>query len=447
MNNPPQFPDSFIKHLQTIPGVEPHELFEALHSVPPTSIRLNPNKPTQKYVHEKPVTWSQHGYYLADRPVFTLDPLHHAGAYYVQEAGSMFVGTIIKELLKTTKIKTVLDLCAAPGGKTTDMASVLDKDTFILANEPIKNRTSILYENVVKWGNDNVYISQNDPKNFNTIKGFFDLVLADVPCSGSGMFRKDPQSIEHWSLDSVVHCSLRQQRIIDDVWPALKAGGYMIYATCSYSMEEDEQIVENICKNLGAEIVNIPLPDSNIYNSGNGYRFYPNKLDSEGFFIAVLKKTEELVGDSKVPYYNAKAGLPMITKGDRAALDNYIILPKENLFNMKHDLYYIKHPAELQFLSPHLNIYKRGVKLGKIIRKELIADHEFCMLHSHNIQFNKIEIDKETALEFLRKNPVHTDGAIGWAMLCYEGLPLGLIKNMENRSNNYYPTEWRIRNL
>ncbi|MDZ4757346.1 MAG: RNA methyltransferase [Bacteroidota bacterium] len=441
-------PPAFIEHLRHQPGADIDSLTEAIADIPPVSIRLNPNKPSSSYIENREqIPWASQGFYLPERPSFTLDPVYHAGAYYVQEAGSMFVGTIIQELLKTNKIKNALDLCAAPGGKTTDLASVLDKDTFILANETNKTRVSILYENIVKWGNDNIYISQNDPKSFSNIKGFFDLVVADVPCSGSGMFRKDPQSIEHWSVDSVVHCSLRQQRIVEDVWPSIKAGGFMIYSTCSYSVEENEEIVEYICNTLGAEVVNIPLPYSHIYQTKYGYRFYPNKLDSEGFFISVLQKTEELVGDSKVPYYNTKLGLPMITKHDRAVLDKYIVLDKENLFDMKRDIYYKKHPAELQFVGNYLNIYKRGVKLGKVIRNELIADHELCMMHSHNIQFNKIDIDKETALNFLRKSPVMLDDAMGWAMLCYENLPLGLIKNLENRSNNYYPTEWRIRNL
>jgi len=231
-------PESFLNSLQGLPGFD-KESFIRVHEQGEqvTSLRLNPAKPIDNSAHTflnntSSIPWCNNGYYLSERPSFVMDPLWHAGAYYVQEASSMFVQYILNELVPDTKGKIALDLCAAPGGKSTLMASHF-KQGLVVANETIKSRNAILVENITKWGTDQVVVTQNDPSHFKSLPQFFDLILIDAPCSGSGLFRKDPAAIEEWSMDSVQHCSTRQTRILEESLDALKEGGYLIYSTCS----------------------------------------------------------------------------------------------------------------------------------------------------------------------------------------------------------------------
>jgi 16S rRNA C967 or C1407 C5-methylase (RsmB/RsmF family) len=223
-------PESFIQSLEGLPGFE-KEAFIATHqnAEQVTSLRLNAFKTFDlnhhPFLHNtSQIPWCTNGFYLEERPLFVKDPLWHAGAYYVQEASSMFLHFILSQLYPNPSDLIVLDLCAAPGGKSTLLANYFDKG-LVVANETIKNRNHILVENITKWGQDNVVVTQNDPAHFESLPSFFDLVLIDAPCSGSGLFRKDPKAIEEWSLDHVQHCSTRQTRIIDDSWEAIKEGG------------------------------------------------------------------------------------------------------------------------------------------------------------------------------------------------------------------------------
>ena len=241
-------PEPFIQSLQKLKGFD-EDAFQAVHQSGGqiTSVRLNPDKilniPSSILkLQLARVLWSSNGFYLKERPSFTLDPLFHAGAYYVQEASSMFLEEVLKQSVDLSKPLRVLDLCAAPGGKSTLIQSVISKDSLLVSNEVIKTRVNILSENITKWGGANVIVTNNDPSDFKRLPGYFDVIVVDAPCSGSGLFRKDPNAINEWSENNVALCAQRQQRILADILPSLKEGGVLIYSTCSYSQVEDEDI-------------------------------------------------------------------------------------------------------------------------------------------------------------------------------------------------------------
>ena len=286
-----QFPAGFIQHISNCKGFD-EVAFTQAHQLPtPVSIRYNPQKPVEKMAGN-PVPWCAEALYLPERPLFVFDPLFHAGAYYVQEASSMFTGYLFRQFTDDKKPLHILDVCAAPGGKSTLIAGLMSPQSLLVSNEVIKSRVTILKENIVKWGNPNVVVSNNDPRDFSGMNGFFDVIIVDAPCSGSGLFRKEPEAKKEWSIENVNHCSLRQQRILEDIIPALKPGGLLLYATCSYAYEEDEKIVEILLQNDFEPLpkISVPAEFGGIVFSKSGYRFYPDKITGEGFFIAALRK-------------------------------------------------------------------------------------------------------------------------------------------------------------
>ena len=292
-----QLPSDFIAQMIVLLGEDDFKKFqEAIEGERITSIRTNEHKVTNEVNDATIVPWCSNGFYLENRPVFTMDPLFHAGCYYAQEASSMFVEQAIRQHWNEMDEEEplFLDLCAAPGGKSTLLASLLNGKGWLVCNEVMKSRMGILDENITKWGASNVTVTNNDPKDFGQLNGLFDLILIDAPCSGEGMFRKDDKAIEDWSLDNVQLCCERQRRIVADVFPALKEGGLLLYSTCTYNAEEDEKNVQWIAENLGAEILEIKTEEEwNVTTQGAGYHFYPHKTKGEGFFLSILKKTSD----------------------------------------------------------------------------------------------------------------------------------------------------------
>ncbi|MDR1682650.1 MAG: rRNA cytosine-C5-methyltransferase [Candidatus Symbiothrix sp.] len=278
-----ELPKDFVSRTKPLLNDEWEVFEQALQTESPVSIRLNPAKifPNEKLeilnLAYEPVSWASHAFYLEERPVFTLDPLFHAGCYYVQEASSMYLEQIVNQYIKTP-VKC-LDLCAAPGGKSTHLLSILPEGSHLTANEVIRSRVSILSENIVKWGYPNVRVTNNDPKDFGRLSESFDVLLIDAPCSGEGMFRKDAKAGREWSINNVQLCAERQKRILADCWNSLKSNGLLIYSTCTYNREENEENIEWICRRLGAEIVEAPK------------RFWPHRTKGEGFCISILRKT------------------------------------------------------------------------------------------------------------------------------------------------------------
>jgi NOL1/NOP2/sun family putative RNA methylase len=460
-------PPALILSLRNIKGFD-KEAFENVHqSVEQiTSIRLNTGKlpGASKAVLTSdgfgnavasPVPWSANGYYLSARPSFTADPLFHGGAYYVQEASSMFLEEVLKQSTDLTQSIKVLDLCAAPGGKSTLIQSLLSEKSLLVSNEVIKTRIAVLTENIAKWGASNVIITHNDPKDFQRLPRYFDVVVVDAPCSGSGLFRKDPKAINEWSEQQVELCSQRQQRILADILPALKEGGILIYSTCSFSKEEDEEISDWLIKNYELSTVSYQLKSEwNIIETASpetnacGYRFYPYKLKGEGFFIAGFKKKKS--DDSNGPWVNAKQRSERLTTKEIEAVTPWLKSPADFFFIKQQQeviaipIYLERNLADIQSA---LYIKKAGVKLGIIIRNELIPAHELALSTIFNPGIPAIGVDKETALQYLRRQEIKLDFSIkAWALLTYRQLPLGWIKALPTRINNYYPKEWRILN-
>ena len=284
------FPAEFINDLRDSLGVERADrLLAALSAEPEVSVRVNPFKLSLNALREHfgalagdPVLWAaDEAFYLTERPSFTLDPLFHAGAYYVQEASSMYVGKLFEraKAILGKEAMRVLDLCAAPGGKTTQLLSHLDDSSLLVANEVVPSRATILAENVARWGRSNVAVTQSDPAAFGALRGFFDIAVVDAPCSGEGMFRKDERAVAEWSPANVGLCAARQRRILADFWPSLRPGGFLIYSTCTFNRQEDEDNVDWICRELGAERLDMR-------------HFYPGEDRGEGFFAALLRKEE-----------------------------------------------------------------------------------------------------------------------------------------------------------
>lgn len=402
---------------------------------------------------DKPVPWSTQGYYLDERPSFITDPLFHAGAYYVQDASSMFLEQALRQTSPISQPLTILDLCAAPGGKSTLTESLLAPGSLLVSNEIIRSRVGVLAENLSKWGALNVAVTGNAPADFGRLPGFFDVVVADVPCSGSGLFRKDPKSIDEWSAEQVSFCSRRQQKIIADVWPSLKSGGLLIYSTCSFSAEENEQVADQIAARFRAKSLpiqcesdwNIVETESEVHGM-KGYRFFPDKLSGEGFYLAVLQKTDdEFVQPANVKPHRwsppAKNLLPLV--------DAYVNNERGKVSLLMHTDEVLAFPEtnleQLGLLKPALYIKKAGVHVGTLKHGELIPHADLPLSGLCQPGLSSATLNKEQALQFLRKNPFEiAEAPPGWCMVQYAGLGLGWIKVLKGRINNHYPAPWRI---
>ncbi len=448
-------PESFLNSLKGLPGFD-KESFVRVHDLGEqvTSLRMNPMKfvdsTTHKFLNQtSSIPWCKNGYYLPARPFFVTDPLWHAGAYYVQEASSMFVQYILEQIVPETQGKIALDLCAAPGGKSTLLASHF-KDGLVVANETIKSRNAILVENITKWGNDQVVVTQNDPSHFKSLPQFFDVMLIDAPCSGSGLFRKEPDAINEWSEESVQHCSTRQARILEESMDALKVGGYLIYSTCSYSFEEDEEMMDRIAAMPGMQNINLHPPvewniitcESPVHHA-QGFRFYPDKIQGEGFFVTVFQKQSTLVGG----YYTNDFKWNPITKQEHALLSTHLNLSNQFIY-ISHQKTIIAMPAffeaPIKALLKNLYVKKLGLDIGEIKGKDLIPAHALAMSSWEQLPYGRIEVDEATALQYLRRADLILTGVNGWQAVSYQQIILGWAKLLPNRTNNYYPTEWRI---
>ena len=398
-----QLPEDFKRETRLVMGDERFNRFMgAFDEEPPVSIRLNPRRhiPHSSFhiphstfhIPQERIPWCEEGYYLAGRPQFTFDPLFHAGCYYVQEAASMFVTHIIRSVDAPTP-KRALDLCAAPGGKSTALLSVLPDDCTLVSNEPISNRAQILLENITKWGYPNSMVTNNYPRDFRKAKLTFDLILCDVPCSGEGMFRKDPATIGEWSQQNVEKCWRLQREIVADAWECLAPRGLLIYSTCTFNLKENEENVRWILDNFDAEALDIPIdPSWNITGSllegftAPVYRFIPGITRSEGLFICAIRK-----------------------RGTR----NEDTLTKEKLEKTRC----------LKVLDPS------------------------NLLPPSSILLPRINIDYPEALKYLRGEALilPADTPRGIVNITYKGIVLGPAKNIGNRANNLYPKAWRIK--
>ena len=467
-----EFPQSFISQIERLLGeADAKKFFLALNEEQPTSIRLNPLRKASDTCltavdAASSVPWASHAFYLSHRPAFTFDPLFHAGCYYVQEASSMFVEQAVRQYLPEDSA-VVLDLCAAPGGKSTLLRSLLPDECLLVANEVIRNRSQILAENLTKWGHPNVAVTNNDPSDFTQLSDCFDMILADVPCSGEGMFRKDAEAVSEWSLENVDICYQRQRRIVADVWPALKPGGVFIYSTCTYNTLENEENVRWICKELGAEVLPLQMKEE-WQVSGNHlageefpvYRFLPHRTCGEGFFMAVLRKDGDATDGFDVPQpksskqkkgQGGKMGQTTLAKDQTAMLKQWILCPEDCqlvLEEQKVSALPLRHASLLTYLRSTLRVLLAGVSVAELKGKDWLPTHALAMsILLDKTFFPKEEISYEQAIAYLRKEVIvlSADAPRGIVLLTYQGHPIGFVKNVGNRANNLYPQEWRIR--
>ena len=402
-------PVDFEKYTRQLMGEQLYtELLKGLSEDVPVSIRVNPFKCPEHFsipLKDECVPWCQYGYYLKHRPNFTFDPLFHAGLYYVQEASSMFHEHVIQQLIHEigNDDLRVLDLCAAPGGKSIAIRSILPDNCLLYSNEPIRARAQVLMENMLKWGHPNVVVTNNYARDYQRANMRFDIIVADVPCSGEGMFRKDANAIGEWSLQNVEKCWRLQREIITDIWPCLKSGGYLVYSTCTFNAHENEENVNWIAEQLGADFVNVHTKDEwnitgSLIDQHPMYRFIPGKTRGEGLFVAVLKKHED-----DAPNVHAREAML------RIMTDEQLVPP-----NKKKDI-----PNHSKALSIRLQ------------RNE----------------YPNVDIDYQQAISYLRKEAIvlPSETPRGIVLLTYQHAPIGFAKNIGNRANNLYPMEWRIK--
>ena len=453
-------PQSFVERTRQLLGDEQYPLFEqALGTEVPVSIRPNRMKCNLPVAGE-PVPWAPSGVYLEKRPTFTFDPLFHAGCYYVQEASSMFVERVLREYVQEPVV--MLDLCAAPGGKSTLCRSALPEGSLLVANEVMRNRSQILAENLMKWGHPEVVVTNNDPADFTDLTHLFDVILTDVPCSGEGMFRKDQVAVDEWSLENVDICWQRQRRILSDIWPALKPGGLLIYSTCTFNREEDEDNVAWIARELGADMLEVPVEEAwgitgnLIGDSFPVYRFLPHKVKGEGFFLAVLRKhagevetVEPRAEKKKKGGKDVKGKAPQLSVPKEAK--DWLQIPGDYQLTINGtnvQAFPKLHETVYTLLQQYVKVIHAGITLGEMKGKDLIPHHSLAMSTAlANDAFPKAEVTYEQAIAYLRKESLVLDAGIprGYVLLTYQNILLGFMKNIGNRANNLYPQEWRIR--
>lgn len=465
-------PEQFIVQAESLLGKdEASRLLQALATEQPTSIRLNSKRLSadgcQKVAEVgELIPWTTDGYYLSQRPAFTFDPLLHAGCYYVQEASSMFVEQAMRRYASDAPL-LMLDLCAAPGGKSTLLRSLLPEGSLLVANEVIRNRSQVLAENLTKWGDPDVIVTNNDPSDFTALENCFDAILTDVPCSGEGMFRKDPVAVSEWSSENVEICYQRQRRILTDVWPALKAGGLLIYSTCTYNTKENEENVRWICRELGADVLPLDVPEEwkvtgNLLPDEDFpvYRFLPHRTTGEGFFMAVMRKrssTESDVNPSSQPLRKNKKEQqkkkPQIvpTKEQLTTIRQWVKADDEYVWQQGDgvlSLFPRRYESLLTLFRNTLRIVQAGVQVAELKGKEWQPVHALAMSTLLRQEaFPTEEVSYEQAIAYLRKEAITlpTEAPRGILLLTYRQQPIGFVKNIGNRANNLYPQEWRIR--
>ena len=457
-------PKEFIDSLRAAIGGRAQDVLDALESEDGVvGVRANPAKMepgalcSRFGVGAQPVPWRADAFFLDSRPTFALDPLFHAGAYYVQDPSAMMVGTIADSLIaQSDSPLRILDLCAAPGGKSTCLASVLRGCDVLVSNEVIGSRASILAENMVKWGNPNTIVTNNDPKDFARLAASFDIILADVPCSGEGMFRKDPEALAQWSPENVKLCAARQRRIVADVWPALKEGGWLLYSTCTFNSSENDGNVEWICRELGAEVVllsNAPhsfcrqsepdsLPVEGAVETRCGLQLGMGLTRGEGQYVALLRKTSAQKAGSqpKVGKPSRKVPCDWLESGVAA-------YEQSTSAGIMLKAYPEQTEAQLRFFESSLRAIRSGVAVAYVKGRDLVPQTDLALSRVFRREaFAQAELTKDQALQFLRCAALQLpDAPRGFNVVTYEYLPLGFVKNLGNRANNLFPQAWRLR--
>lgn len=430
-------------------GAEADHFFRSLTESPPVSVRHNPRKGGG--IPGTPIPWCTTGRYLDERPAFTLDPAFHAGGYYVQEASSMLLEQAVQQSLDTTQPLVALDLCGAPGGKSTHLASLLSPGSVLISNEVIRSRAAILAENMTKWGYENVVVTSNDPQDFRRMPEFADLIVIDAPCSGEGLFRKDPGALKEWSAQNVLLCSSRQRRIFADAWTILKPGGVLIYSTCTYNDRENIGNLHRIREEYHPEFVPIPLsPDWGIETINHmeciGYQCFPHRVKGEGFFFAALRKPDQLTsGQLRLRKQLNRAPDKLI-----GSIKPWVLNPDELLFFLHGQQVRFFPMAQEKILLAsldHLHVVQAGTGIGEPMKNKVVPDHALALsVRRNHDALPGIPLSHGQAMAYLRKDalPLHSP-CPGFHVVTYGNLGLGWVNVLPNRINNMYPPAWRVR--
>ncbi|MFM8591361.1 MAG: methyltransferase RsmF C-terminal domain-like protein [Sphingomonadales bacterium] len=439
-------PASLLDQLLPAPGFD-RDLFLQAHQqrLPITSIRLNPAKMPASSEAMQPVGWCRNGYYLKERPSFTFDPLFHAGCYYVQEASSMLLEQAFTQLLPQDQPLRVLDLCAAPGGKSTHVYSLLPANSFLIANEVIRSRAWVLRDTIIRWGATNAIVTNNDPEQFRALENYFDWITVDAPCSGSGLFRKDPEAIGQWSTAAVEHCAARQQRILSAAWQALRPGGILFYSTCSYSVEENEAVANWMITHFNAECKELRLQESwGITATDPGYRCWPYNTRGEGFYCCCLQKPGAPSSDCLVL---KEKELHPLNKKEQALVRPWVSQPDAFYFSLQQTVYGwpLHFRSEWQAIASLLNVIYSGVRVGQLLRDKLVPDHALSQHGWLSESVSLLALTRSDAIAYLQRGTFSVESLEkGWSVVAYQQFPLGWINALPNRINNYYPKELRI---
>ena len=437
-----QLPQLFIEQIKTLFPDDYTAFLDAVSLPPAVSIRLKKGVSTDV---DDIVPWCKSGRYLSGRPQFTLDPLFHAGNYYVQEASSMFLLFALEKYVSNDAL--VLDLCAAPGGKSTLISDFLNNDGFLISNEYVPQRANILAENILKWGNPNCAVTNASSQQFAKLKGVFDVVVVDAPCSGEGMFRKDDVAIDEWSLDNVHKCVDRQREILSNAWQCLAENGILIYSTCTFNDLENERNVEWLINEFDGEYLPLNPDDSwGVTVTDFGCRFLPHKVRGEGFFISVVRKKSECstlnIKSIKQLPPSCKNALEWVNNPDR-----YKTIVENNVVYAVDKDYY---PLVTNMMCGAFKFLSFGVPVATVITgksSSLIPHHALALSEElKRDAFPIVNVDYKTALAFLRREAIVLQGVEkGFVCVAFNNVPLGFVKNVGNRCNNLYPEYWRIR--
>ena len=440
-----KLPEAFIKQLQDLLPIDWEALADAITtSEPSVAVRVNSARGVDVPNGAKCVPWCDQGFYLVGGPVFTFDTDWHAGRYYVQDASSMFIAHVIKQFIHEPV--RYLDLCAAPGGKTTAALQALPQGSLVVANEIVPPRARVLADNVIRWGNPYCVVTSNAPAQVGKLTHFFDVIAADVPCSGEGMMRKDDEAVAQWSPALVEQCAQRQREILTDAWQALRPGGLLIYSTCTYNRQENEEMADFIVKELGATSLEVPIePNWNIHpaigSDCHCYRFMQYRVDGEGLFLAVFRKDgDSLRQDIRVKEKSQK-------KCDEMG-KNWLMRPDEFTIDQQGEVL-VATPLDIRrevtALRASLNVLHAGVELATVIGRKIVPHHALAMSIARSAEaFPICEVDYQTALRYLRGESITLDGPRGYVLVAHQGAVLGFANNLGNRANNLYPKPQRI---
>ncbi len=416
-------PSGFTEMMRALLKEGADDFLEAMQRKPVTSVRLNSRKPGAEFPEAKPVKWCPTGFYLPSRPVFTLDPLLHAGAYYVQDASSMIHREVVRRLV--TGPVTLLDMCAAPGGKTTAMIDALPDGSRVIANEYVGKRAMILKENLAKWGYPNAEVTNRDSAFFTRNGDLFDIVAVDAPCSGEGMMRKDEDAVAQWSMELIEQCAALQKEIVANAVEVVKPGGYLIYSTCTFNRHENEEVAEYIRDTLDLTPVDMDFPEEwgiprGIETDLPVYRFMPHLTEGEGLFLAVFRKPGE---PETSPSRFTNTRLSPAAKGATGANSR----PGKG--------------SKVRGTDQH-----GGKGKAKREEAEIPEIEEILSVDFDRTRYPEADVDLPTALSYLRREAIVVGPEIpkGPVVITYKGLPLGMAKNIGSRANNLYPKGWRI---